>query len=312
MSFGKKQRYVEVFQCSSDEMSQLLSGALPLGPPGQQTQMAALAAAAAAAQGVKTTSPPGLIPPGMLHPSNLPAGLDQHLAGQLQNSIHYFTTQNLMGSLAHVPGFQGLRLPQNIPSVRQAFQPDGLWGLATGNTGAGLMNFPLSNPGNPGVLATQAALLSPNLAFNPFLLQPNGLRYPPPPPTTVSSASSSINLTPQNAALLQSQLAAQRILLQHQAAQSQALGISSPPPLVALPPHSMFQNTPTTSQMQALYTQAQSTLSGSPGGKRSYDQAFVSPNLASKRMNYGLGVLDVPPTISAPPTAYFSPSNGAS
>ncbi len=312
MSFGKRQRYVEVFQCSSEEMSQLLSGSLTMGPPGQPSHMAALAAA----QGVKSTSPPGLIAPGMLHPSSLPASnmavLDQHLAGQLHNPIHYFTTQNLPGSLAHLSGLQGLRLPHNMSSIRQTFQPDILWGLTAGNPG--LMNIPLSNLGNGGLYANHAALLSQNFAFNPFLLQSNGLRFPPPQSIPVTgSGPTSMSFPTQNTSLLQSQLAAQRILLQHQATgQSQGLTIGSPPPLLTLPPHSLFQSTPSTTQMQALYTQAQSSLGGVHSGKRSFDQAFATPNLPGKRMNLGLGILDVAPTISAPPTAYFSPGSSAS
>ncbi|XP_034479399.1 RNA-binding protein fusilli isoform X3 [Drosophila innubila] len=67
MIFGKKLRYIEVFQCSGDDMNQVLNGGLasPVAPP-QHPGHAHLAAAAAAAAAVAVGKQQSLLSPGML------------------------------------------------------------------------------------------------------------------------------------------------------------------------------------------------------------------------------------------------------
>ncbi|XP_034479398.1 RNA-binding protein fusilli isoform X2 [Drosophila innubila] len=65
MIFGKKLRYIEVFQCSGDDMNQVLNGGLasPVAPP-QHPGHAHLAAAAAAAAAVAVGKQQSLLSPG--------------------------------------------------------------------------------------------------------------------------------------------------------------------------------------------------------------------------------------------------------
>jgi len=342
MVFGKKQRYIEVFQCSGDDMNHLLTGSGPLSAAAAN-QAAAMAAAAVASQAKNANAgllPPGMFPafPGALPTSAMPPGMDPNMAAQLHNQLQFLTTQQNLAALGSPfpPGFPpvtGMR-PPSLPGLANPFpspgqirpqfpgDPSALWAL---NPSAGLANSLLSLS-VPTSLASgglpspqqqqqqQAALMSQN--FQNFLLQSNGqLRLPGPQPQMVVSSSG--GLSPQNAALYQSQLAAQRFLMQQQQQQHQTMTMqdslslhrqmSGLPPPSYLPPMSVASSIPT------IYTTTPTTMGTISAPKRTFDQAFV-PNPAAvspgpgKRVNYGYGVLAASPapTISAAPTTYYA------
>ncbi|KAF4525519.1 hypothetical protein B566_EDAN014905, partial [Ephemera danica] len=81
MIFGKKQRYIEVFQCSGEDMNLVLTG----GIPSQKAAAAAAAAAALMSPGMlaAATSPGGHQPPGSPMPGS--AAWEQHHPLMLQN-----------------------------------------------------------------------------------------------------------------------------------------------------------------------------------------------------------------------------------
>jgi epithelial splicing regulatory protein 1/2 len=359
MVFGKKQRYIEVFQCSGDDMNHLLTGSTPLSAAA--ANQAAALAAAVASQAKNSASAPGLLPPGMFpaFPGTLPPpGMDPAMAAQLHNQLQFLTAPNLaaLGS-GFPPGFPasaaaaaGIRPPAlpaglaaSFPSPGQlrppfpgAADPGPFWAM---NSAAGLSAPLLSLPVPPGPGSSPmptpqqqqqqaAALFSQNFGLQNFLLQPPAgqIRLP------VSQASivvtSAGGLSPQNAALLQSQLAAQRVLMQqhqqHQQQQhQQTLTLADPaslalvrpgfPPAAAyLPPMSLASTI-----NQTMYTTTPSVTS--MASKRSFDQAFVAAGAAAaaasqaqagmgKRINYGYGVMGASPapTISAGPTSYYA------
>ena len=344
MVFGKKQRYIEVFQCSGDDMNHLLTGSTPLSAAAA-SQAAALAAAVASQQAKNPNAATGLLPPGMFPAfPNLHApaagGMDPAMAAQLHSQLQFLAAPNLaaLGSV-FPPGFPpsaaaaaNIRppalpaaLPPPFPSPGQlrspfpsAADPASLWAAA----GLPAPILSMSAPPPSGGLATPqqqqqqqaAAFFNSNFGLHNFLLQPPGgqMRLP----TTQASivVSTAGGLSPQNAALLQSQLAAQRVLMQQQQ-QQQPLAITDPASLglprpgipgtaAYLPPMSLASPIP-----PSVYT---SVTSGAP--KRTFDQAFVAagPNAASqasagagKRINYGYGVIGATP----PPTISAAPTS---
>ena len=213
MVFGKKQRYIEVFQCSGEDMNHVLTGGTTPGasttaatgsnpipvtssasaasPAKDSTSVAAAAAAAAAATN-------GLLPPGMF---TVPPATSQTPLGLDPNSAILAAAQ-----AAQHAGQQAMQNPLLFPYPRQP-QPNAemfgmqlipnLGGLRQAPAAAGLMAY------NPAMAAAAAA--------NPALLQ--------------------MQMQQQ---LLQSQLAAQRFLLtpqQQQAGQhagQQAAGLIGP------------------------------------------------------------------------------------
>ena len=344
MVFGKKQRYIEVFQCSGDDMNHLLTGSGPLSAAAAN-QAAAMAAAAVASQAKNANAgllPPGMFPafPGALPTSAMPPGMDPNMAAQLHNQLQFLTTQQNLAALGSPfpPGFPpatGMR-PPSIPGLTNPFpspgqlrpqspgDPSALWAL---NPSAGLTN-PLLSLSVPTSLATgglpspqqqqQAALMSQNFGLQNFLLQTNGqLRLPGSQPQMVVSSSG--GLSPQNAALYQSQLAAQRFLMQQQQQQQQHQTMTMQDSLAlhrqmsGLPPPSYLPPISVASSLPAIYTSTSNTLGSISAPKRSFDQAFVANPAAvspasSKRVNYGYGVLAASPapTISAAPTTYYA------
>lgn len=342
MVFGKKQRYIEVFQCSGDDMNHLLTGSTPLSAAAAN-QAAALAAAVASQQAKNPNAASGLLPPGMFPAfPNLHAptgGMDPAMAAQLHNQLQFLAAPNL-AALGFPPGFPpsaaaaaNIRPPAMPAALAPPFpspgqlrspfppgaDPASLWAAA--GLSAPLMS--MSTPPPSGGLATPqqqqqqqaAAFLNSNFGLQNFLFHHQGgqIRLP----TTQASivVSSAGGLSPQNAALLQSQLAAQRVLMQQQQQQQPltitdhaSLGLPRPGLTAYLPPMSLASSMP-----PSVYTTTHSVVSGAP--KRSFDQAFVAagPNAASqagvgKRINYGYGVIGAtpPPTISAAPTSYYA------
>lgn len=344
MVFGKKQRYIEVFQCSGDDMNHLLTGSTPLSAAAA-SQAAALAAAVASQQAKNPNAASGLLPPGMFQAfPNLHApagGMDPAMAAQLHNQLQFLAAPNLaaLGSV-FPPGFPpsaaaaaNIRppaLPASLappfPSpgqLRSPFQPANdpasLWAAA--GLPAPLLSMSAPPPPPSGGLATPqqqqqaAAFLNSSFGLQNFFLQPPGgqMRLP----TTQASivVSTAGGLSPQNAALLQSQLAAQRVLMQQQ--QQQPLTLTDPaslglprhglPPTAAyLPPMSLASAMP-----PSVYTTTPSVVSAA--SKRTFDQAFVTagPTVtqasagAGKRINYGYGVIGATP----PPTISAAPTS---
>ena len=155
MVFGKKKRYIEVFQCSGEDMNVVLTGS------------------AGGASGGKTQQPP-LLSPGMLPvPSSVPQpGYDMSLC--LTNGLAGPGPQLLPG----LPGLGGLGLGLAQPQLQLLGVPQAMPGLGLG---LGLppatppllmlpprpgLNFPpgLSYPGARPLLATpQTGLMQPQL-----------------------------------------------------------------------------------------------------------------------------------------------------
>jgi len=175
MVFGKKQRYIEVFQCSGEDMSMVLTGGVG-GPP---------------APAVKSP----LISPGMLH-----VPTSQHHIPGITQVLH--DPSSLLGRLPHqhlamppplILGHPGQMQIQNAnllqrPPQHQLLPPG--WDM-TGNVP--VMTLPMQggqNPSSPpSPLVMLPRLISPQ-SFNPFamglpqqrFLMPNqayGLRFPP-------------------------------------------------------------------------------------------------------------------------------------
>lgn len=264
MIFGKKQRYIEVFQCSGEDMNMVLTGsALPT------------ATAAAAATQPKT---PAMLPPGMLPAPQLQSALTPAVTGlemppavssQTQsphNNPLLLATQNLA-----TLGQNANQFAQFDPSKRAQQQP-----LLDINSAAaaGLIPIPCSTAtGYP----PQFMAAAPGL--QQFFL-PQMLRLGVPGASPQATA-----LPPglaANHSLLQSQLAAQRFLLQ----QSGAIpGLAQPRwPAVSQPQLANFGFAPQTSPL------------GGGGSKRSFEQAFSAGATTSPKRPA--------PTISANPTTY--------
>ena len=268
MVFGKKQRYIEVFQCSGEDMNHVLTGstaATPAGAPsapvnpvsasspvkpggdsvsassGPAGHSAAVAAAAAAA------TANGLLPPGMF---TVPSATTQHTTLGLDPNSAILAAAQMQNPLL-------FSMPPNTypPTARPPTAP------SSGPTSADMFG-----------MQQQGLLLAPNamMAMRP---QPQlGLMaaaYNPANPALLQAQQ--IQLQQQ---LLQSQLAAQRLLLAPaQAGGAAAAGQMGQPGLIG-------PQIPTT--------------------KRSFDQAFTNATTDSgaKRTNFGN------PTISAGPTTY--------
>ena len=261
MVFGKKQRYIEVFQCSGEDMNHVLTGSTAAGPAsgpnhtavsassavspvksggesagqGAPGQAAAVAAAAAAA------SANGLLPPGMF---TVPTATSQNHLGLDPNSaiLAAAQMQNPLLFSSYPPRPQAAASNQPSPAEMFGMQQQGL-------------------------------LLAPNpmLQMNQMRPQLGGLMAASPYANPALIQAQQMQLQQQ---LLQSQLAAQRLLLAPNAAGGHGASLG------------------------------QTGLIGPqiPGqhSKRSFDQAFTSTteDSGAKRTNYGT------PTISAGPTTY--------
>ena len=347
MVFGKKQRYIEVFQCSGDDMNHLLTGSAPLSAAA--ASQAAAMAAAVASQAKNAAAAPGLLPPGMFpaFPAGLPPpGMDPSFASQMHNQLQFLTAPNLAAlgatfppgfpqSAAAVAAAAGIRPPALPVGLTNPFSPQGqlrhsfqtdpasLWAFnsATG-MGAPFLNLPVPTSLASGTLPSpqqqqQAALLTQNFGLSNFLLQPQAgqVRLPTAQaPIVVSTAG---GLSPQNAALLQSQLAAQRVLMQQQQQQQQPMSFADQASLgiarSGLPPNAAYF--PQISVASTLPHSVYTTTAPSMTAKRTFDQAFVGAGAvaasqigAGKRVNYGYGVIGAAPapTISAAPTTYYA------
>jgi hypothetical protein len=280
MVFGKKQRYIEVFQCSGEDMNHVLTGnnatasmAAALASVSSPVKNTSATSTQAGPTGHHTHIPPGLLPPGMFTIPPSAAASQSALTGFDPNSASTFAalaqmqaasnpfllmqSQNFHGLTAADPN-QLLRPPALVrpPPTSSSAAPDmsALFGLQQAQQGLMM--------GHPG-------------GFLPFrhpmgLMGMGGLPY--------AAHAQQLQLQQQHQ-LLQSQLAAQRLLMP-------GAGLIGPRPVGA----GMI-------------------------GKRSFEQAFTSTTATypagaimtsaaeagGKRMNYGdLGA----PTISAGPTTY--------
>ncbi|XP_030756360.1 RNA-binding protein fusilli isoform X2 [Sitophilus oryzae] len=157
MVFGKKQRYIEVFQCSGEDMSLVLTGGLP-GPPSPATAAAKTTAPAPAPPAAALLTPPGgtiLSPPASL--GYAPAGFaPMHFATTTMQPRQYLHTPIFYWPLYPSPpvsptGYymQGPPGPplgpphqgQGLQQQPQLIQPECL-GLPTPMATAALQNLP--------------------------------------------------------------------------------------------------------------------------------------------------------------------------
>ena len=326
MAFGKKQRYIEVFQCSGEDMNHVLTG-------GATQSAAASAASSAVAVGhpavsgqtaghpspVKTsthTTPTtgsnaatvaavaaanGLLPPGMFTNAGAP---HQSAATSHTQAGHTPFGHTAAGLAAADPNsailaaaqqqmqspflqFAAFNQPPQPPNIRTT-QAD-MVNLQNSQM-AGL--FSLANMQNHNMAAAaHAQLRPPQLTAAPALMAFNPL-----------AQIQQQQLFAQQQQLLQHQLAAQRLMLttptsaahpMHGSGQPGLIGPRPPPP----PPQSNTHGF----GAHAAIAHAQAAAAAA---KRSFDQAFTAaghdPTDPSKRASYGT------PTISAGPTTYHS------
>lgn len=301
MNFGKKQRYIEVFQCSGEDMNLFLSGAPASGGTG--------------VNGVAANHPPASVVTSVASGSKNPAqGLLQH-PGMLANAaptVSASSNASLTGldplgqqaALANLAAANPFLLAQqNLATLGQnasQFQSDPNQALA------GLYKGPLppvstaygqvAQSHSVTVAQQQAALIQAGAfpGLNNFMLNPGLLRLPGLPQTGAANPA----LLPGGSGLMQNPalMAAatqQRLLLQQQ--QHAALFLQQ-------------------QQQQQRQFSAQPQLHHqltAGAGKRSYEQAFAlaaATNTAGTKRVYSAGA-----TISANPTTYAnSGGNGSS
>ena len=291
MQVGKKQRYIEVIQCSGEDMNYQLTGNVPsvtngvLPPPAASSGPISVAsstaaspvkntifnqaaiAAAAASNPLMAAASAGLLPPGMFaqpHPTLTGLGIDPNAmaaAASLQPNPLAAASSPFAIPQAAMLYHPGAAAAAAAPGFGGSFVPTRPQTM-TPTTNAADMNglLGLAAAQQQFMISPNAAVLRPQGAAS--LHQQNGL-------LAYNQAVQQQLQLQQQQQLLQSQLAAQRMLLP--GAASAAASASNP--------------------------------------KRSFDQAFNAPNAnvssanedpSAKRATYGLSA----PTISAGPTTY--------
>ncbi len=322
MMFGKKQRYIEVFQCSGEDMNKELIGS--------NTPTAAVAGLAALQASMTSPPPPHSALPASLPPSASSAGGKSSGPGT-GGTVSPATTGSTTSVNMLPPGMFTAGLPQvnaggNPPQAQQTAN-------TLGAAGAGL------DPLTASLVAQQQQLL----------MSQGLLRTPTAPPAQIAQPAAAAGLTGSTAdvsallglnpaAAAAAQVQAAQFLPAAQAFNPALLGLAArPPQLGSLQANAFNMAAAANAAQQQLQQQQllQSQLAAQrllypgsaataqtagllprpilPGGqtKRSYEQAFTgsaSADAASaaagvsgaKRPSYGLGT----PTISAGPTTY--------
>ena len=327
MAFGKKQRYIEVFQCSGEDMNHVLTGgatqsaaasaassAVAVGHPAVSGQTAGLAPSPVktsthttpttgsnAATVAAVAAANGLLPPGMF--TNAGAAPHQSAVTSHTQAGHPPFGHTAAGLAAAYPNSAILAAAQQMqsPFLQFALPPQpqtirttqaDMVNLQNSQMAAGL--FSLANMQNHNMAAAaHAQLRPPQLTAAPALMAFNPL-----------AQMQQQQLFAQQQQLLQHQLAAQRLMLttpptsaahpaMHGSGQPGLIGPRPPPP----PPQSNTHGF----GAHAAIAHAQAAAAAA---KRSFDQAFTAaghdPTDPSKRASYGT------PTISAGPTTYHS------
>ena len=163
MVFGKKQRYIEVFQCSGDDMNHLLTGSTPLSAAAAN-QAAALAAAVASQQAKNPNAASGLLPPGMFPAfPNLHAptgGMDPAMAAQLHNQLQFLAAPNL-AALGFPPGF-----PPSAAAAANIRPPAMPAALAPPFPSPGQLRSPFPPGADPASLWAAAGLSAPLMSMS--------------------------------------------------------------------------------------------------------------------------------------------------
>ena len=194
MGFGKKQRYIEVFQCSGEDMNSVLTGPQPSTlamaaqaiAGGANPNAAAVAAVNAAAVnsggGILPGSNPSAIAAAAAKSSNPPAGLlPSGMLNSLQNQSSAILTNGLVGNqMPTFPNSHPLPQPpsQTAPASSSLEQLNALQS-----------NSLFLNPQNLALLGQNPVGSTPQLGINSYNL-------PPPPQSPASVATPSNPLLP--------------------------------------------------------------------------------------------------------------------
>ncbi|XP_070069170.1 RNA-binding protein fusilli isoform X2 [Drosophila takahashii] len=196
MMFGKKYRYIEVFQCSGDDMNMVLNGGLasPVAQPPPQhlhKQQSLLAA---------TT---GMFSSAGQSPTSVAAGTAQSpLGGTHTPHTHSHPTHTHAHVQGHAHGLSAHHgLSSSLPGLSAAASASGLASFMTAAAAAGQPS--------PSAAHSAVTLTPQGYALNPFSL---------PPPSTASASA-----TPALLAQQQAQFIAQQSLLVRQQAAAAAL-----------------------------------------------------------------------------------------
>lgn len=289
MQVGKKQRYIEVIQCSGEDMNYQLTGNVPsvtngvLPPPAASSGPISVAsstaaspvkntifnqaaiAAAAASNPLMAAASAGLLPPGMFaqpHPTLTGLGIDP----------------NAMAASLQPNPLAAASSPFAIPQAAMLYHPGAAAAAAPGFGGSFVPTRPQTMTPTTNA-ADMNGLLGLAAAQQQFMISPNAVLRP----------QGTASLHQQNGLLAYNQAVQQQLQLQHQQQQQ------------------LLQSQLAAQRM--LLPGAASAAASASNPKRSFDQAFNAPNAnvssanedpSAKRATYGLSA----PTISAGPTTY--------
>ena len=289
MQVGKKQRYIEVIQCSGEDMNYQLTGNVPsvtngvLPPPAASSGPISVAsstaaspvkntifnqaaiAAAAASNPLMAAASAGLLPPGMFaqpHPTLTGLGIDP----------------NAMAASLQPNPLAAASSPFAIPQAAMLYHPGAAAAAAPGFGGSFVPTRPQTMTPTTNA-ADMNGLLGLAAAQQQFMISPNAVLRP----------QGTASVHQQNGLLAYNQAVQQQLQLQHQQQQQ------------------LLQSQLAAQRM--LLPGAASAAASASNPKRSFDQAFNAPNAnvssanedpSAKRATYGLSA----PTISAGPTTY--------
>lgn len=294
VGFGKKQRYIEVFQCSGEDMSLVLTGNTVVGT-------ATSAVNTPTTSGSKTAGllqpPPSAAAPAA-HPGMLPlanAG-SSSLTGLDPTQPQPQQPVALAAAATTNPFLLASLQQQQNPQLSQ-IQNDAFKQLNLPISTVTAATLPVHTTATSQAAYNAASFLQPAM----YLPQNNLYRLPglPQPGAGLLSMPNSPLL--QNPAMLAAMANQQKFLLQQQQQQTAALQAAA---LAAQQrPHLAAQ----LNAMNSVYGQT----AAANAGKRSYDQAFVA-NAANAANAGAKRVYSSAPTISANPTTYSNTQNNGS
>ncbi|XP_030388413.1 RNA-binding protein fusilli isoform X4 [Scaptodrosophila lebanonensis] len=227
MVFGKKFRYIEVFQCSGDDMNMVLNGGLqsPVAAPPHHAHPAAVAAAAAAAAAA-VGKQPSLLSPGMLAQAPPPPSAAQAIGTHTHTYSHAHTTHSAHATATH-HALQSS--PMSAAAAAAASMMPTHASLSAASTAGLNTSFLGSSPSaGPGAAATHSSLQNAaamSSLASAGLATPQGypfnLSLPPPSQSAAAAVAAAAAAAAANPALLaqqQAQYIAQQSLLARQQA----------------------------------------------------------------------------------------------
>ncbi len=174
MSFGKKQRYIEVFQCSGQDMQVVLSGASPQSQPGPGSGAALLSPGMLPSAATRVGSPVPVsssLPTPLLNPS-VRAGVTG-AAGSFDHLVRGVgSAAGAAGTSAGQSGaaaYGGASMAAAVAAAAAAGNPNGMFSLLPTSSAM------LRGQGSPGIMST-AGSSNPGLGL---LGGPHGMQFSP-------------------------------------------------------------------------------------------------------------------------------------